>query len=149
MSRSYSEIYDLVTTLEQQFDTLRQEALGRYELYAMRVRPELAKDVTRLGQVDVLSPLLVHAAQTLRADMILNPTEFTVVPTGRGRDGAVPHADEVNADIMEKGTAIMWNKMNHGRAVDYETVWHQLLSPYGIMVLHCNELTPPDQAGKS
>jgi hypothetical protein len=144
-TRGYTEIYDLVLTLESQFDQLRREALSRYELYAMRMRPELQKDVSRLGQVDVLSPLLEHAAMTLRADMILNPTEFTVVPTGRGRDGAVPHADEVKADVMEKGSAVMWGKLNHGRAVDLEVVWHQLLSPFGVMILHCNELTPPDQ----
>lgn len=148
-SRGYTEINDLVRTLEASFEQLRREALSRYELYAMRQPVKLPTDVTRLGQVDVLSPLLEHAAMTLRADMILNPTEFTVVPTGRGRDGAVPHADSVKADVLEKGSAVIWNKLNHGRAVDLEVVWHQLLSPFGVMILHCNELAAPDQGKMS
>jgi hypothetical protein len=124
---------------------MRKQAKGRYSLYSMTDVPKLPEHMTRFGQVDVPSPMLIHAASSLRADLMMNPTEVTVLPLGRGPSGSVTREDQVLADNLEKSGAILWGRINDGREIDGETIWHQLVSPYGALITHCLGVETPDE----
>ena len=141
----YSDITEIVTSLDLDFQTLRTDAHRRYELYAMRRDPYVPEEIAREGKLRMLSPLLIDAAKAIRSDIMMNPTEFTVFPLARERDGSISRKTEVQAENLERAQAIIWGRLNEGRRIDREIVWHQLVSPFGVMILEFNELALPDQ----
>ena len=142
--RESTEILEIAEAIYQEFSELREDAQNRYDLYTRRREPTLPEDIAREGQVNVISALPVYAAQTVRADLLMNPTEFLVTPLAREPGGAIPRADSKKADNLERSMAIIWNQLNEGRRVDSEIIWHQLMSPFGVMVLECSELDYPE-----
>ncbi len=143
-TKSFSEITEIANTLHNDFAQLRQDALNRYQLYTLRKEPVISEDISREGQVNILSPLIIHSAHTIRADLMMNPTEFICIPLARER-GSVPNRDATRADNLEKALAIVWSQLNEGRRLDKEIIWHQLVSPFGVMLLEANDIAPPDQ----
>ena len=142
---SYTDIMEVVESLHRDFSGVRDQAAGRYDLYAMRREPYVPGDIAREGKFRINSPLLINAARTIRADLMMNPTEFMVIPLARERDGGISRVSEQKADNLERALAVIWGRLNEGRRIDHEVIWHQLVSPYGIMVLEFNEYTVPDQ----
>lgn len=142
---SYNEIMDSVLSLEIDFKPLRDDARNRYALYTRRREPDISPEIAREGQVDMLSPMVTYAANTIRADLLMNPTEFMTIPLARERDGRIPKDDAKKADNLERALAIIWSRINDGRRVDREIIWHQLVSPFGVMILECGEREVPSQ----
>lgn len=144
-NKTFSEIIEIADTLDRQFLELQNDAKRRYDLYTLRKSPIIPDDIAREGQVNIISPLVPHSAHTIRADLMMNPTEFTVVPLARETDGRIPKEHERLADNLEKSLAIIWGNLNDGRRIDREIIWHQLCSPFGVMLLECGEIDFPDQ----
>jgi hypothetical protein len=142
---NYTQITEIVNGLDLDFQTLRTDARGRYELYSLRRDPYVPEEIAREGKVRMISPLVIHAAQAIRSDIMLNPTEVTVIPLQRERDGSITQRMERMAENLERSLAIIWGRMNEGRQLDRDIVWHQLVSPFGIMILEFNEFIMPDQ----
>ncbi len=143
--RDEGEIREITDALEHDMSDMVTTAKGRYQLYSMIETPALPEHMTRFGQVDVPSPMLIHAASSLRADMMMNPTEVTATPLGAGPNGEVTRAHRDKADNLEKVGAILWGRLNDGREIDASTIWHQLVSPYGAMILHCTDVEMPQE----
>lgn len=141
----YSEITEIVQNLDNDFSTLREDARRRYDLYRMRKEPYVPEEIAREGKVRMTSSLVMWAAETIRADIMMNPTEFTVIPLAREKSGIIPKANDQKAQNVEKAMAILWGRMNEGRRIDRDVIWHQLVSPYAIMMLEFLELQIPDQ----
>ena len=144
MTLTFSEITELANTLHNKFATLRKDAEARYNLFSLRREPEIPDDLAREGQVNVLSPLVEHSANSIRADLMMNPTEFVVIPLARD-NGKVREDDQTKSDNLERALAVIWNQLNDGRRIDKEIIWHQLVSPFGVMVLESHPLEIPDQ----
>ena len=145
MITEYSELSQTVETLHHSFEELRTTAERRIELYQMRKEPYVPEEIAREGKVRMLSPMLIWAAQTIRADLMMNPTELTVIPLARDKGGAITKRATEKAENLERALAILWGRLNEGRRIDREVIWHQLVSPYGIMMLEFNDLRLPDQ----
>lgn len=141
----FQDILDLVNTLDMEFEPLREDARRRYDLYRLRRDPYVPEDIAREGKFRVNSALIIDAAKTIRADLMMNPTEFSVIPLARERDGAIPRAMERRAENLERADAVIWGRMNEGRRIDRDIIWHQLCSPFGIMILEFNERAYPGQ----
>src|SRR5262245_37525101 len=139
------EIREIVGQMEADMSPMIAQAKARYDLYSMRQKADLPEHMTRFGEVDVPTPMLIHAASSLRADIMMNPTEVTVVPLGRGTRGSVTDDDRIKADNLEKASAVLWSKLDEGRELDLETIWHQLVSPYGVEIVHCTQVEVPEQ----
>ena len=146
---TFSEITEITAALEMQFAQLRTDAKARYDLYTLRRQPEIPEDVAREGQVNILSSLPIHTAHTIRADLLSNPTEFTVIPLARESSGSIPQADQKRADNLEKALAVLWSRLNESRRVDREIIWHQLVSPFAVMILEAGDYDFPDQGNLS
>lgn len=141
----YADIIQIADGLDQDFTRLREDAKGRYELYSLRREPYVAGDIAREGKFRLLSPLLINAAQSIRSDIMMNPTEFTVVPLAREKDGSITRKSEGMAENLERSLAVIWSKLNEGRAIDYDVIWHQLVSPYAVIILEIHDFVTPDQ----
>lgn len=148
MDLTYTEIMEAADYLEQRFKPLYEDAKNRYSLYTLRKQPDISEDIARQGQVNILSSLVTHSAHTIRADLLVNPTEFTVIPLAR-EGGGVPANDAKKADNLERSLATMWSQLNEGRRIDKEIIWHQLVSPFGVMILECTGIDLPDQGEMS
>lgn len=140
----YNQLADAVHALHNDFTELRERALARYDLYAMRRDPYVPGDIAREGKFRINSPLVMNSAREIRADLMMNPTEFMVIPLAR-ESGAISRPMERRAENLERALAIIWGRLNEGRLVDREIIWHQLVSPFGVMVLEFNEFSLPDQ----
>ena len=149
MAKSYSEITEQASAIFNSFKDLHDDARRRYSLYTLRRSPVIAEDIAREGQVNVLSPLIIHSAHTIRADLMMNPTEFMVTPLARDTGGSIIKDHVRKGDNLEKALAILWSQVNEGRRVDREIIWHQLVSPFGVMVLEAEEPRYPDQGNLS
>lgn len=140
-----SEVTEIVNALDMDFEVLRADARNRYDLYALRRDPYVPDEIAREGKLRMLSPLLIHAAQSIRADILMNPTEFTVFPLARERDGSIAQKAEKLAENLERSLAVNWGRLNEGRAIDMDVIWHQLVSPFAVLMLEFQELFIPDQ----
>lgn len=145
MAMSYEEVVETVLQLDRDFDDLRTQAKGRYDLYRAKREPYVPEEIAREGKLRLLSAHVDAAAKTIRADLMMNPTEFTCVPLARDRDGTIPRSFSEKAETVERAAAIIWGRLNEGRRIDRDIIWHQLVSPFGIIVLEGNEYAPPDQ----
>ena len=145
MLSTYTEVSEAVEALHSQFATVREDAERRYSLYQMHKEPYVAEEIGREGIVRLISPMLIHAAQTIRADLMMNPTELTVIPLAREHGRGISTRLTEKAENLERALAILWGRLNEGRRIDREIIWHQLVSPFGIMMLEFNALTIPDQ----
>ena len=145
MPRTYTEVAEIVDSLDREFQTLRDDARRRHDLYALRKEPIVPDEIAREGKVRIVSPLLMHSAQTIRADLMMNPTEFMVIPLARERDGAISSPMERRAENLERSLAVIWGRLNEGRRIDRDVIWHQLVSPFGVIILQFKEYEPPDQ----
>lgn len=139
------DVLEVANGLDNDFETLREDARRRYDLYSLRREPYVPDDIAREGKFEIKSPLLINAAQSIRSDMMMNPTEFTVIPLARDSDGTVPAKAERMAENLERAYAVQWGRMNQGRFIDMETIWHQLVSPFAVWILQFNEFEMPDQ----
>ena len=144
MEMDYKEVSEAVNELDNDFEVLRERARGRYELYSMRRDPYVPEDIAREGKFRINSPLVMNSAREIRADLMMNPTEFMVVPLAR-ESGAISRPMERKAENLERALAIIWGRLNEGRAIDREIIWHQLVSPFAVMTLQFNEYLVPDQ----
>ena len=142
---NYAEITELVNALDIDFEPLREKARGRYELYHARRDPYVPDEIAREGKYRITSGQVMHAADTVRADLMMNPTEFTVVPLTTNRDGTPNRIIERKAENLERASAVIWGRLNEGRRIDRDVIWHQLVSPFGVMVLEFPEFEMPDQ----
>lgn len=145
MTDLYHEVSELANGLYNSFEAFRQQAMRRRSLYAMRKDPIVPEEIAREGAVHVTSGLVMHAAQSIRSDIMMNPTEFMVIPLARERDGAITTPMERKAENLERALAVIWGKLNEGRRIDREIIWHQLVTGFGVMVLEFEELMIPDQ----
>ena len=142
---SYEQLMDVAQSLEQEFQTLRSQARDRYALYSRKLEPYVPDDIAREGKMRMPSAMLDHAASTIRADIMMNPTEFTCIPLARQSDNTIAKRDEQRAEVIERAMAVIWGRMNDGRRIDREIIWHQLVSPFGVMVLEICPFEMPDQ----
>ncbi len=140
-----SQVTEQATAIHSQFTNLRLDAERRYKQYTLRKNPTIPEDIAREGQINVLSPLVIHSAHSIRADLMMNPTEVIVTPLAREAGGGLNREHVKMADNLEKSMAILWSTLNEGRRVDREIIWHQLVSPFGVMLLECDEPDIPDQ----
>ena len=140
----YTEVSEVVEALHRDFAVVRERAEARYDLYSMRRDPYVPEDIAREGKFRINSPLLMNSAREIRADLMMNPTEFMCVPLAR-ESGAISRPMERKAENLERSMAIIWGRLNEGRQVDREVIWHQLVSPYAVMTLEFNEYLVPDQ----
>ena len=141
----YAEVSEIVNSMHNDFEELRETARNRYDLYRMKKEPYVPDEIAREGKVRMLSPLVIYAAETIRADIMMNPTEFTVVPLAREKDGRVLASSVTKAENLERSLAVLWGRLNEGRRLDREIVWHQLVSPFGVMMLEFNSYELPEQ----
>ena len=127
-----NEITEIVKALEDDQDhrAMRDLIKRRYDLYSMRDIPELPEHMNRGDVVDFPSPMLKWLARVIRADILAYPTSTTVIPFG---------AYQEQADKLEKWLTLFRNRLDEGRRVDMQIRWHQLITGYGIMLLHCGE----------
>lgn len=142
----YQAVTELVYGLDREFETLRLDARRRYDLYRMEKEPYVPDDIAREGKVRMLSSLVMHSAETIRADLMMNPTEFSVYPLARESDGTISKQNEVKAENLERALATLWGRLNENRSIDRDIIWHQLVSPFGVIMLEFNDYLPPDQA---
>ena len=142
---AYEEIAETVMQLDRDFDGVRTQASRRYDLYRLKKDPYVPEEIAREGKLRINSAHVIAAAQSIRADLMMNPTEFTVVPLARERDGTIPQTSEAKAQTVERAAAIVWGRLNEGRRLDRDVIWHQLISPYAVLVLEGNEYALPDQ----
>lgn len=145
MEYSFEEITAIQHALEVEFATLKDDANARYDLYTLRSDPTLPEDIAREGQVNVLSSLVIKSAHSIRSDLMANPTEFMVIPLGRDETGRVPVGDQRKADSLERALASLWARLNENRHVDREVYWHQLVSPFAIVMLDTCDFEFPEQ----
>ena len=141
----FQEISDTVNQLDLDFETLRVDAQNRYDLYRMRAEPYVDEEIAREGKMRMLSPMLMNAVESIRADLMMNPTEFTVVPLARERDGTISRQMTQRAENLERALATLWGRLNVGRRIDSNTIWHQLMSPFGIIMLEFNPFLMPEK----
>lgn len=142
---SYEEVVETVLQLDRDFDPVRMQAKRRYDLYRAKKDPYVPEEIAREGKLRILSAHVDAAAQTIRADLMMNPTEFTCIPLARQSDGTIPKGFSSKAETVERAAAIIWGRLNEGRRIDRDIIWHQLVSPYGVIVLEGNEYSPPEQ----
>lgn len=131
--------------MDREFLPLREDALRRYDLYRLRKDPYVTEEIAREGTVRILSPMLINAAQTIRADLMMNPTEFNVIPLARDADGTIPRKLSTMSENVERALAVIWGRLNEGRSVDRDIIWHQLISPFAVMILEFNDFEMPSQ----
>lgn len=141
----FEEILEVAQGLDTEFETLREAARRRYDLYMLQKDPYVADDIAREGKMRILSSLVRHSAHSIRADLMMNPTEFGVVPLAREDNGTISGKMIGLAENLERSLAVIWGRMNEGRRIDREIIWHQLVSPFGVMVLEMNQYEAPDQ----
>ena len=146
MPLDYPAVSEIVTSLDNDFEELRIRAERRYELYRMRHEPYVPEEVAREGKLRITSPLVMYAAETIRADLMMNPTEFSVFPLARERDGTITKKMISRSENLERSLAILWGRMNEGRRLDREVIWHQLVSPYAVLMLEFQPYEPPEQS---
>ena len=103
----YQEVSEIVESLHRDFAVLRERADARYELYAMRRDPYVPEDIAREGKFRINSPLLMNSAREIRADLMMNPTEFMVVPLAR-ESGGISRRMEASSENLERSLAIIW-----------------------------------------
>ena len=108
---NYAEISETVEGLHNSFSEVRTTAERRYSLYQMRKEPYVPDEIAREGKVRMLSPLLIYAAQTIRADLMMNPTELTVIPLARDKGGAVTKKATEKAENLERAGLIRTAKL--------------------------------------
>lgn len=127
-----NEITEIVKALENDADhtAMRTLAKSRHELYSMKDIPILPEHMTRGDVVDFPSPMLRWLTSAILADILAYPTSVTVVPFGSFQE---------QADKLEKWGTLFRNRLNEGRRVDRQIRWHQLVTGYGVMILHCGE----------
>lgn len=142
----YTQVTELVNGLDREFEPLRMDARRRYDLYRMQKEPYVPEDIAREGKMRMLSPLVMHSAETIRADLMMNPTEFSTYPLARESDGTISKTNEAKAQNLERALATLWGRLNEGRQIDRDIIWHQLISPFGVIMLEFNNYDPPDQA---
>ena len=142
---AYEEIAETVMQLDRDFDGVRTQASRRYDLYRLKKDPYVPEEIAREGKLRINSAHVIAAAQSIRADLMMNPTEFTVIPLARERDGTIPKKSTEQAETAERGAAIVWGRLNEGRRLDRDVIWHQLISPYAVLVLSGNDFELPDQ----
>jgi hypothetical protein len=145
MPLTYEEIAETVLQLDRDFDPVRVQAKRRYDLYRAKKDPYVPEEIAREGKLRILSAHIDAAAQTIRADLMMNPTEFNCIPLARQSDGSIPKGFTSKAETVERATAVIWGRLNEGRRIDRDIIWHQLVSPYGVIILEGNDYTPPDQ----
>lgn len=145
MPLDYQDVSDLCESLHNDFSIVRDDAMRRYDLYRMKKEPYVPEEIAREGKVRMLTSLLMNSAETIRADLLMNPTEFTVLPLAREKDGATLKKYEKYAENLERSIAVLWGRLNEGRRIDYDIIWHQLVSPYGILMLEFPNFEMPDQ----
>lgn len=141
----FQSLLDLASGLENDFEPLREAARRRYDLYGLRKDPYVPDDIAREGKMRVLSALLINSAKTVRADLMMNPTEFGVIPLARERDGSITPKMQTMAENLERALAVIWGRLNEGRRIDRDIIWHQLISPFGVMQLEFSPFVQPDQ----
>lgn len=141
----YSDVAEIVNSLDREFEPVREQAERRYDLYRMKRDPYVPDDVAREGKFRSLSALVDDAVAKIRSDLMMNPTEFTVVPLSRDRDGTIPRTATMKAENIERSLAILWGKLNEGRRIDRQVIWHQLVSPYAVIMLEFAPYSPPEQ----
>lgn len=141
----YTEVSEIVQGLDDEFEPLRTDARRRYDLYRMEKEPYVPDDIAREGKFRMLSPLVMHSATSIRADLMMNPTEFSVFPLARESDNTISKTNQQKAENLERALAVIWGRLNEGRFVDREVIWHQLVSPFAIIQLEFNDYAPPDQ----
>lgn len=141
----YQQLMDVANSLDKEFTTLRTQAKDRYALYSRRLDPYVPDDIAREGKMRMPSAMVAHAAATIRADIMMNPTEFTCIPLARQSNNTIAPKDSRKAEVVERATAVIWGKLNEGRRLDREIIWHQLVSPFAVMVLEICPFEPPEQ----
>lgn len=141
----YKDVSDTVNSLWNDFAEVRERAERRYDLYHLRKDPYVPEEIAREGKVRMLSSLVEHSANTIRADLLMNPTEFSVIPLARKRDGSVGGRAEDKAEALERALAIVWGRLNEGRHLDFDVIWHQLVSPYAVLQLEFVGKELPEQ----
>lgn len=141
----YTQVSEIVNSLDNDFQNLRETARNRYDLYRMKKEPYVPEEIAREGKVRMLSPLIMYSAETIRADILMNPTEFTVVPLAREKDGRILAGAQSKAEVLERSLAILWGRLNEGRRLDREIIWHQLVSPFAVAILEFTPYEVPDQ----
>lgn len=140
-----SEMTTIVNGMEKDFAEVRVQAERRYDLYRMQKDPYVPEEIAREGKVRMPSSMLMYSAETMRADILMNPTEFTVIPLAREKDGSITKTNEQLAGNTERSLATLWGQLNEGRQIDREVIWHQLVSPFAVIMLEFNAYSPPDQ----
>lgn len=145
MPLQLQDLLELVNGTHDDFQTLRDDAERRQELYAMRRDPYVPSEIAREGVFQFKSPLLIDAAKAIRSDIMMNPTEFTVLPLDRDRNKTVPRGASAKAENLERALAVIWGQLNSGRHLDYNVIWNQLINPYAVLILNFNELEYPSQ----
>jgi hypothetical protein len=145
----FNEVYEQVLALEADFVTFRGEDEDRIDLYAMRRSVELAEDIAREAQVDILSPDVIWAANTIRSDLLAMDTEITCTPTARDERGGIRAEDQRRADAVERASAVWWNRQDEGRRLSRPVIWRQLVNRLGIVIFECHDVPPPEQRGQT
>lgn len=142
---SYSQLMEVAQALDSEFAQLRTQAKDRYALYSRKLEPYVPDEIAREGKMRLPSAMLDHAASTIRADIMMNPTEFTCIPLARQSDNTIATRDSRRAEVVERATAVIWGKLNDGRRIDRDVIWHQLVSPFAVMVLEVCPFEMPEQ----
>jgi hypothetical protein len=133
---SAGEVREYVTYLEHDPDgaEMRRIARERHQLHSMLKVPELPEHMTRGMGTSEPTPLMIWLSDLILADIMPYPTLATVTPLGDQTKVAQEAADKI-----EKWASLFRGRVDEGREATHEVRWHELLSPYGVMILRCGD----------
>lgn len=136
--KTAAEVRETVEWLEHDNDhtLMRDAAKDRHDLVNMLRIPDLPEHMTRGVGVAEPSPLLLWLRGQVSADILPYPTQKTVTPFG------TVQSLQQQADKIEKWLSLFHVQVDEAKRQTSDTRDHQMLSPYGIMILRCGS---PDE----
>ena len=64
----FNDVSDIVLSLDQDFQELRDDAERRYDLYRFRKEPYVPDEIAREGKVRMVTAYVNHAATSIRSE---------------------------------------------------------------------------------
>lgn len=124
---------------DQLLRDMRDRARRRHELHSMLTVPDLPPHLTRGDAVSVNSPDVVWLTNSILADCRSYPTTTSVIPQGKYNKDQQDEGDEV-----EKWYAVKRAQLDDGGRNSHDITWHQCVTGYAVMILHCGAAGDPD-----
>jgi hypothetical protein len=111
---------------------MRNRARRRHELHSMLDIPDLPPFMTRGDAVSINGPDVNVLIDSLMADFQSYPTTLRVIPEAK-----LDNALQEQADKAEKAYAVLRARLDDGGRTSQDIYWHQGVTGWVVMILHC------------